>query len=59
MERVQIMVGALKSGAEPAMVNQVAAVLDLDIALPMGPDAEPVTPPPAPPTPPCRPPPPR
>ena len=48
MERVQIMVGALKSGAEPAMVNQVAAVLDLDIALPEGPDDAPVTPPPAP-----------
>jgi hypothetical protein len=35
-------VGALKSGAEPAMVNQLAAVLDLDFALPVGPDEAPL-----------------
>jgi phage portal protein BeeE len=34
LERVQIMVGALKSGATPAMVNALSQVLDLDFEIP-------------------------
>jgi hypothetical protein len=42
IERVQIMVAAIKGAAEPAMVNQLARVLDLDFALPVGPDDTPL-----------------
>jgi hypothetical protein len=45
LERVQIMVGALKGGTAPEVVNQLAAVLDLDFQMPE------VAPPPAPPAP--------
>ena len=45
IERVQIMIGALKSGATPAMVDALSEVLDLDFVLPEDPDAPP---PPAP-----------
>ena len=34
LERVQIMVGALKADATPAMVNGLAQVLDLDFVMP-------------------------
>ena len=45
IERVQIMVGALKSGATPAMVDALSEVLDLDFVLPEDPNTPP---PPAP-----------
>jgi phage portal protein BeeE len=48
LERVQVMVGALKGAATPAMVNQLAGALDLDFTMPEE-DLEP--PPPAPPPP--------
>jgi phage portal protein BeeE len=52
IERVQIMVGALKSQATPAMVNQLAAALDLDFVLPDEPEPDiPPSPPAAPPAP--------
>ena len=44
LERVQVMVAALKAGDPPALVNQLAAVLDLDFAIP----EEDTTPPPSP-----------
>jgi hypothetical protein len=49
IERVQIMVGALKGGATPATVDQLAKSLDLDFTMPDEPT--PPTPPPAAPTP--------
>jgi hypothetical protein len=56
LERVQIMVSALKSGASPAMVNELAGVLDLDFTLPdEEPAPIPVTPPAPEPAPPPRP----
>ena len=55
LERVQIMVGALKSDATPAMINGLSAVLDLDFVMPDTtadpaalPPASPTAPPPAP-----------
>jgi phage portal protein BeeE len=60
VERVQLMLGAMKGGTDPALVNQLAAVLDLELALPVGPaDAplpdpavpNPTTAPPGPPAP--------
>jgi Phage portal protein len=56
LERVQVMVGALKGAATPELVNQLATVLDLDLALPAGPEdalppAPPAAPQPAPPAP--------
>jgi phage portal protein BeeE len=51
LERVQIMVGALKAGAEPAMIDALAEQLDLDFRMPDLPPAPPPTvvlPPPAP-----------
>jgi phage portal protein BeeE len=44
LERVQIMVGALRADATPAMVNQLSAALDLDFEMP----DEPADPAPAP-----------
>ena len=41
-DRVQIMVGALRGGAQAELVNQLATVLDLDVALPSGPAGEPL-----------------
>jgi phage portal protein BeeE len=38
LQRVDVMVGALKSGAPPALVNQLATALDLDITMPGEPD---------------------
>jgi hypothetical protein len=51
VDRVQIMVGALRGGAAPELVNQLAKVLDLDVGLPSGPAGEPITPEPLPPAP--------
>jgi phage portal protein BeeE len=50
LERVQVMVGALRSGATPAMVNALSEVLDLDFVVPddIAPAPVPPTPPPAP-----------
>jgi phage portal protein BeeE len=50
LERVQIMVGALKAGAEPAMIDALAEQLDLDFRMPdlPAPPATVVAPPPAP-----------
>jgi phage portal protein BeeE len=53
LQRVDVMVGALKSGAPPALVNQLATALDLDITMPGEPDPtalptdQPAPPPPA------------
>jgi hypothetical protein len=48
IERVQIMVGALKGGSTPEMVNQLAEALDLDFTMPTDPTPPtPTTPPPA------------
>jgi phage portal protein BeeE len=48
LERVQIMVGALKSQAPPALVNQLAGALDLDFVMPDDPNQPaPGTPPPS------------
>ena len=44
LERVQVMVAALKGGDPPALVNQLAKVLDLDFSIP----EEDITPPPPP-----------
>ena len=49
LERVQVMVAALKAGDPPALVNQLAGVLDLDFEIPEE-DTIPA-PPPAPPEP--------
>jgi Phage portal protein len=54
LERAQVMVGALRSGAAPELVNQLADALDLDLELPTGPAAadtqpQPISPAPAPP----------
>jgi phage portal protein BeeE len=49
LERVQIMVGALKGAATPEMVNQLAEALDLDFVMPG--DPAPPPPPAAPPAP--------
>jgi phage portal protein BeeE len=38
LQRVDVMVGALKSGAPPSLVNQLAGTLDLDIEMPGEPD---------------------
>jgi len=38
LERVQVMVGALKGAATPAIVRSLAEVLDLDFALQIGPE---------------------
>jgi phage portal protein BeeE len=51
IERVQIMVGALKGGSTPEMVNQLAEALDLDFEMPTDP-----APPPPEPSPPAAPP---
>ena len=48
-ERVQVMVAALKAGDPPALVNQLAGVLDLDFEIPEEDTTPP--PPPAPPEP--------
>ena len=48
LERVQIMVGAIKSQAPASLVNQLAAALDLDFVLPDDPNTPaPGTPPPS------------
>jgi hypothetical protein len=57
LERVQVMVGALRSGATPEMVNQLATVLDLEMALPVAPSDQPLPVPVVPPAPPPAPPP--
>jgi phage portal protein BeeE len=38
LQRVDVMVGALKSGAPPALVDQLATTLNLDITMPDEPD---------------------
>jgi len=52
MERVQVMVAAIKGQASPELVNQLAAVLDLEMALPETPADEPLPLPDVPPAPP-------
>ena len=54
LERVQIMIGALKADATPAIVNQLSAALDLDFVLPETTTDAPAPPAPAP-TPPVAP----
>ena len=49
LERVQVMVAALKGGDPPALVNGLAKILDLDFSIPEEDTTPP--PPPAPPTP--------
>ena len=58
LARTQVMVAALKGGDPPALVNQLAQVLDLEIAIPeentiVVPPAPPPAPAPAPPAPPA------
>jgi phage portal protein BeeE len=53
LERAQVMVGALRSGAAPELVNELASVLELDIALPEGPAGDTATPAPPAPAPPA------